>query len=82
MPVSIPALPPEHIGIIDPKKVYLIGSFYAVAGIGLTTVRNAKHNGIELCCLQAGRRKWVKGSDGIAFLESLAAHSATSKEAK
>jgi hypothetical protein len=58
---------------IDPHRLYAIRSFWSASGISPTRIRVAKRRGIELKTVDVGKRKFVRGADGIAFIEALAA---------
>lgn len=57
---------------ISPADLYPLRSFLETAGIGRSTLRRARERGVELTMLRVGRCKYVRGADGIAFLEAAA----------
>jgi len=57
---------------IDPARLYSIRGFWAASGISPTRIREAKRQGIELPSLEVGKRKFIRGAQGIAFIEQLA----------
>ena len=58
---------------IDPHRLYTRRGFLAASGLGDNTVRTGRRKGIELLTLTVGRQRYVRGSDGIAWIERLAA---------
>jgi hypothetical protein len=58
---------------LAPERLYSLRGFQAAAGVSSTRMREARQAGIELPALEVGRRKFVRGADGIAYLEKLAA---------
>lgn len=62
---------------IAPERLYSIKGFQAHAGISSTRMRMARQRGVDLPKLEVGRRRFVRGSDGIAYLEALAKLEAT-----
>ena len=63
---------PRPAGAVDPTLFYTFPEFMRVAGIGYTTIRKAKAKGVDLPLQKVGRRKYLRGSDGVEFLEKLA----------
>lgn len=57
---------------IAPERLYSLKGFQASAGVSATRMREARKVGIVLQTLEVGRRKFIRGSDAIAYLESLA----------
>jgi hypothetical protein len=57
---------------IDPGRMYSLRKFVADSGISLTRIRQAAQVGIELPKVRVGKRVFVRGRDGIAFIEKLA----------
>lgn len=57
---------------IDPNRLYTLKGFYIASGISHTRRREARVQEIELPTLSVGRRKFVRGTDAIAFIERLA----------
>jgi hypothetical protein len=55
---------------IDPNCVYSLRGFQGI-GISSTRMREARKAGITLPTIQVGRRKFVRGSDAIEYLERL-----------
>jgi hypothetical protein len=60
---------PSHI---DPNCLYSLRGFQAVSGISATRMREARKAAIAPTMLEVGRRKFIRGSDAIAYLEQLA----------
>jgi len=70
----------DGTGGIIPGGIYTLGAFQRATGIGDSIRRLAARNyGIELKLMRIGRRKFVRGEDGLAFLESMNGISVTSK---
>lgn len=61
---------------IDPARLYSLRGFYAASGVSETRVRDARRKGIHLLSIAAGKRKFIRGVDAIAFIEALAASEA------
>jgi hypothetical protein len=59
---------------IDPDRVYSLSRFIRDSGLSQTRIQFAKHDGIDLKMVECGRRKFVRGADGIDFILRLAAH--------
>ena len=57
---------------IAPERLYSLKGFQAAAGVSATRIREARKAGIMLPTLEVGRRKFVRGSDAISYLERLA----------
>jgi hypothetical protein len=57
---------------IDPSRLYSIRGFWNASGVSPTRIRLAKRQGIELPTIEVGRRKFVRGTDAIEFIERLA----------
>ena len=64
--------PTREPSYIDPGRLYTLRGFWAASGVSPTRVRAAKRRGIMLPTLDVGKRKFVRGSDAIAFIEKLA----------
>ena len=69
MPIRATTDQPSYI---DPTRMYAIRRFIADSGISATRIRQADRQGIELRKIKTGKRVFVRGSDGIAFIEQLA----------
>lgn len=59
---------------IAPERLYSLRGFQQASGVTATRIHHAKRAGIDLPTLAVGRRKFVRGSDGIEFIEKLAAN--------
>jgi hypothetical protein len=59
---------------IDAQRLYSLSRFIHDSGLSYTRIQFAKRDGIELKMVACGRRKFVRGSDGIDFVLRLAAH--------
>ena len=57
---------------IAPGFLYPLRSFQTLAGISATRIREARCRGIHLRTLNVGRRKFVRGTEAIDFIERLA----------
>jgi hypothetical protein len=57
---------------IAPERLYSLKGFQAAAGVSATRMREARQAGIHLPTIEVGRRKFVRGSDAIDYLERLA----------
>ena len=55
---------------IDPNCVYSLRGFQAF-GISATRMREARRAGVAPKFLEAGRRKFIRGSDAIEYIERL-----------
>jgi hypothetical protein len=79
MPITARA---GHPSAIQPDTVYGLQHWIEIAGISYSRIVNARKAGIELKMISVSpRRKYVRGSDGIAFIERLA-EAASEAEAK
>ncbi len=58
---------------VDANRLYSLKGFYNASGVSPTRVREARRMGIKLPTLDVGKRKFVRGSDAIWFIEQLAA---------
>jgi hypothetical protein len=59
---------------IAPERLYTLRGFQEASGISQTRMREARRRDIELPTLSVGKRKFVRGTDAIAFIERLAAN--------
>ena len=57
---------------IAPERLYPLRAFQEASGIAPTRMREARLRGVLLSVIQVGRRKFVRGSDGIEYIERLA----------
>ena len=57
---------------IHPECLYPYAAFIRCAGVPKSKIREAHLQGLELPTIKTGRRKYVRGVDGIAFIEQLA----------
>jgi hypothetical protein len=57
---------------IDPERLYALRGFQEASGISATRMREARLSGIYLPTISIGRRRFVRGSEGIAYIEQLA----------
>ena len=56
---------------IHPETLYPYAAYIRCSGITKTRIREARLQGLELVTVDAGRRKFVRGVDGIEFIERL-----------
>ena len=63
---------PRQSSYIAPERLYSLRGFYVESGISETRRREAARQGVELPTLEVGKRKYVRGWEGIAFIEKLA----------
>jgi hypothetical protein len=68
----MPAVTTKWPSFIAPERLYAIKGFQAAGGVSSTRMREARKLGIVLPTLEVGRRKFVRGTDAIAYLEKLA----------
>lgn len=61
---------------IDSARLYSLRGFVAASGVSETRIREARRMGIVLPRIECGRRHFIRGADGIGFIEALAAHEA------
>ena len=57
---------------IAPERLYPLRAFQEASGIAATRMREARLQGLHLATVNVGKRKFVRGSDGIAYIEALA----------
>ncbi len=62
---------------IAPERLYAIRAFIAHSGISATRRREARQRGVVLPTISVGKRVFVRGADGIAYIEKLAAMETT-----
>lgn len=63
---------PKQPSFIAPERLYSLRGFQECAGISGTRMRQARLRGIAPRVLRVGRRQFIRGADGIEFIESLA----------
>ena len=56
---------------IHPGSIYPYQSFIRCGGVSKSKIREARLQGLVLKTFDTGRRKYVRGVDGIAFIEQL-----------
>ena len=64
---------------IAPDHLYTRDGFVRASGIAKTRIREARLQGIEPNWLKVGKRYYIRGADGITFIEKLAALSESSR---
>jgi hypothetical protein len=57
---------------IDPERLYTLRGFQECSGIAATRIREARLQGVPLPTIKVGKRVFVRGADGIAYIERLA----------
>lgn len=57
---------------IDPDRFYSREGFMSAAGLNQTRMREGRLQGVDVDWVLIGRRKYVRGADGIAYLLRLA----------
>ncbi len=57
---------------LAPERLYTLSGFQVAAGVSATRIREARRLGVELPTIVVGKRKFVRGRDGIFFIERLA----------
>jgi len=57
---------------IAPERLYPLRAFQEAAGIAPTRMREARLQGIDLPTVNVGKRKFVRGGDGINYILRLA----------
>lgn len=62
----------DGAGFVDAGRLYTLRRFLRDVGLGENTKRRAERAGRPLATLQVGRMVYVRGVDGIAWLEQLA----------
>ncbi len=62
---------PQPAGAINPGTLYSLPEFRRVSGLGDTTFRTARQQGLDLPAIRVGRRKYVEGTAGIKFIKQL-----------
>ncbi|TWT76100.1 hypothetical protein Pla123a_28890 [Posidoniimonas polymericola] len=63
---------------IVPGVLYTLTGFIRVSGISKSRISSERLDGNVLATVKAGRRVYVRGEDGIAFIERIAAQHAAS----
>ena len=63
---------------VDPGRLYTLRGFQVASGVSSTRMRSARLQGIACPMLEVGRRKFIRGTDAIAYIERLAELEATS----
>ena len=61
----------KWLGFIAPERLYTLKGFQAGSGVSATRMREARKVGITLPTLEVGRRKFVRGSDAIDYIQRL-----------
>lgn len=67
--MSVSTKAPSYIA---PERLYSLKGFQAAAGVSSTRMREARKASVALPFLEVGRRKFIRGSDAIWYLEKLA----------
>lgn len=61
---------------LDPERLYSLSGFISETGISQSRLYEARKFDIEPEKLNVGRRVFIRGRDGIAFIEKLSKHEA------
>ena len=69
---SSPTAYAANVKPIHPESLYPYAAFIRCSGITKTRIREARLQGLKIQTVDAGRRKFVRGADGIKFIEQLA----------
>ena len=56
---------------IAPERLYPLRAFQEASGIAPTRMREARLQGVYLETVNVGKRKFVRGCDGISYIEAL-----------
>lgn len=57
---------------VDPGRLYSLRGFQEASGIAATRMREARLQGLVCDTVIVGKRIFVRGTDGIAYIEALA----------
>lgn len=63
----------QDTSLIVPGVLYTLAGFIRASGISKSRISAERLAGNELRTVRAGRRVFVRGEDGIAFIERIAA---------
>jgi hypothetical protein len=74
-----PSHTPRRVAAICPERLYPLRAFQEASGIGSTRMREGRLAGIHLETIAVGRRKFVQGETGIAYIKALAQLTATAR---
>jgi hypothetical protein len=69
----MPSIRTNEPSFICPSRLYSRRGTILESGLSATRIREARQQGIEIPWLIVGKRKYVRGSDLIAYIERLAA---------
>lgn len=72
MKTSAPTASASTTQPIAPDAIYPLAAFIRSSGLSKTRLYEARRRGTRLKTLSVGRRKFVRGRDGIRFIERLA----------
>jgi hypothetical protein len=61
----------KELSFIAPERLYTLKGFMVASGVSATRMREARRAGISAPMLEVGRRKFLRGSDAIKYLEQL-----------
>ena len=64
-------------GYVDPSRLYTRRAFLRAAGLGDSTARKARRIGLALPVIRLGRQEYVRGAEGIGWIEAVAAQEVT-----
>jgi len=57
---------------IHPGSLYPYAAFIRCSGITKSRIREARLQGVDIPTIEVGRRLFIRGSDGIAYIQQLA----------
>lgn len=57
---------------LDPACLYTYSGFITCSGISKSRIREARLRGVKLPAMKVGKRLYIRGRDGIEFVEKLA----------
>jgi hypothetical protein len=81
MSVHTPAYAANTEGI-RPDVLYPLQAFIRASGVSKTKMREARLMGLPLPVLELGKRLYVRGAEGIAWIEALSVRLAEVETAK
>jgi hypothetical protein len=67
---------------IAPERLYTYAGFMQCSGIAKSRIREARLRGLVLQVIKTGKRHFVRGVDGIDFIEKLAELDAQARAAR
>jgi hypothetical protein len=67
---------------IAPERLYSLVGFMQCSGVAKSRIREARLRGLVLTVIKTGKRHFVRGADGIEFIEKLAELDAQARAAR